>query len=94
MGSFPGSVPAKAYWPSFSESRYDELFLAIQEVKCKEAKQSFEIFWSNERSVLDVPRTTIIAERGVKRMEELYKTRINLKYLSPKFIALNNQLYD
>ena len=41
-----------------------------------------------------LPRTTIIAERRVKKMEKLYKTRINLKYLSPKFIAQNNQLYD
>ena len=78
----------------FSESRYEELYLAIKKVKCKEAQKSFETFWSRERSVLDVPRTNIIAERGVKRMEEVYKTCRNIKYLSPKFIAQNKQLDD
>ena len=44
---------------------------ALTEIKCVAALKCFTKRWGKEDSAINIPRTNIIAERGVKLMEEL-----------------------
>ena len=60
---------------------------SIKEIKCKSAEKCFITHWSKENSIVDVPRSNMIAERNIKLMEELRETCNTDKYLSLKFIS-------
>ena len=62
---------------------------SISELNCPGAMKCFTTHWNLDKSILDIPRTNICAERAVKLMEELQqKSKID-KYLTLKFIATN-----
>ena len=77
---------------TFSENRYHDLREAIIEVDSEKALKSFENHWNKNPSKMDVPRTNICAERGVKDMEKVYDTCNELKYINCKFILKNKKL--
>ncbi|KAL7632014.1 UNVERIFIED_CONTAM: hypothetical protein RMT77_017664 [Armadillidium vulgare] len=59
-------------WPEvwFSNQRfnneiYDKLLSIIKETKCRTAEKCFKTHCSKENSVIDIPRSNIIAERGI-----------------------------
>ena len=58
----------------YSENVYDELLSAVSALKCSKAVTCFSTHWNKEPSVLDVPRSNIVAEQAVKVMEELHAT--------------------
>lgn len=76
----------------YSERDYEDLLSAISQLKCPKALKSFSTHWKKEPSVLDVPRSNIVAERGVKLMEEVHSTCKTDKYLNIKFINRNTQI--
>lgn len=92
--NFVANMWAQAWFSNqhYSENVYDELFSAVSELKCSKAVNCFSTHWKREPSVLDVPRSNIVAERGVKLMEELHATCKTDKYLSCKFINSNSQI--
>lgn len=71
---------------------YSELRTAVESLRIPKALKCFSHHWKNQRSVLDVPRSNIVAERAVKLMEELYHSCKTDKYLDSKFI--NNNALD
>ena len=72
--NFIANMWAQAWFSNqhYSENVYDELFSAVSELKCSKAVNCFSTHWKREPSVLEVPRSNIVAERGVKLMEELH----------------------
>jgi hypothetical protein len=76
----------------YSENTYNELHAAVSKLKCPKALQSFSKNWIKQPSVLDVPRSNMVAERAVKLMEELHNTCRTDKYLNSKFINSNSQM--
>lgn len=76
----------------YSEDTYNELHAAVSKLKCPKALKCFSTHWIKERSVLDVPRSNMVAERAVKLMEELHSTCKTDKYLNSKFINSNSQI--
>ena len=76
----------------FSESSYVDLENAINKVPCKKVLVSFQTFWNKNPSVLDVKRSNIAAERGVKVMEEVVSNCKTLKYINSHFIVRNKNL--
>lgn len=76
----------------YSETDYEDLQSAIVKVKCPKAMKCFSTHWRKEPSVLDVPRSNIVAERAVKLMEEVHSTCKTDKYLNSKFINTNTQI--
>ena len=80
----------KGAW--FSDQRFNnmtssKLLEGIVKTTCPGALKCYKTHWSNDASILDVPRTNIIAERTVKLMEELHSMCKKNKYLSIKFVA-------
>ncbi len=73
----------------FKDGIYQRLFDAIFELECPGALKCLKTHWNLDKSVVDVPRTNIIAERGIKLMEELYQKCKKDKYLNNKFVAKN-----
>ena len=71
---------------------YIDLENAINRFPCKKALVSFQTLWNKNTSVLDVPRTNIAAERGVKAMEEVVSKCKTLKHINSHFIVLNKNL--
>ena len=71
---------------------YNKLLAAVFKLKCPKALRCFSTHWIKERSVLDVPRSNMVAERAVKLMEELHSTCKTDKYLNSKFINSNSQM--
>ncbi|KAG0417875.1 hypothetical protein DMUE_6413 [Dictyocoela muelleri] len=69
---------------------YDKFLSNIKETKCRTAEKCFKTHWSKENSVIEISRSNIIAERGIKLMEELSKTCKPDKYLNIKFVSKNN----
>lgn len=59
-------------------------------MNCLAAKKCLETHWKIESSVINVPRTNIVAERAVKLMEELYCKSNSSIHLNTKFVATNN----
>ena len=60
---------------------------AIKKVGVSKAFKSFNNFWNEDPSVLDVPQTNIVAERGVKSMEDIAEKCKGPKYLNAHFIV-------
>jgi len=91
---FIATAWAQAWFSSqhYSENVYDELLFAVSALKCSKAVTCFSTHWNKEPSVLDVPRSNIVAERAVKVMEELHATCKTDKYLNSKFINSNSQI--
>ena len=58
-------------------------------LQCSPAQNCFQKHWSLQKSRVDVPRSNIIAERGVKLMEELKAGCKSDKNLNLKFVATN-----
>ena len=61
---------------------------ALTEIKCTATLKCFMKHWSKVDSVVHIPRTNIIAERGVKLMEDLLQNS-KLEYANVKFIGKN-----
>ena len=76
----------------YSENAFNELLYAVSELKCSKAVKCLSTNWKQEPSVLDVPRSNIVAERAVKLMEELHATCKTDKYLNSKFINSNSEI--
>ena len=76
----------------YSEMDYEDLLSAISKLQCPNAVKCFSTHWKNEPSVLDVPRSNIVAERAGKLMEEVHSTCKTDKYLNSKFICTNTQI--
>lgn len=74
----------------FKETLYENLYSTIKEVKCPSALKCFVTHWNNNRSIIDIPRTNIIAERAIKLMEELHQVSNKDEYMNLKFIATNS----
>ena len=74
----------------FKETTYDNLLLGITELGCDSALKCLKTHWVREPSVLDIPRSNMIAERAVKEMEELGEKCKKDKYLNLRFVATNN----
>ena len=74
----------------FNNEIYDKLLSNIKETKCRTAEKCFKTHWSKENSAIDIPRSNIITERGIKLMEEVRKTCKTDKYLNTKFVSKNN----
>ena len=58
-------------------------------LQCSPAQNCFQKHWSLQKFQVDVPRSNIIAERGVKLMEELKAGCKSDKNLNLKFVATN-----
>ena len=76
----------------YSERNYEDLKSAITEVGCAKSLKCFETHWVRDPSLLDVPRSNILAERAVKLMEEVQSKCKTDKYLNNKFINCNTQI--
>ena len=79
----------------FSDQKYDPNIFqlvgsAVRNLKTFKALKSFERWWNQEPSVLDIPRSSMVCERCVKEMEEVYSTSRNDEYLKAKFIVKNS----
>ena len=79
----------------FSDQRFNPIIFhvmssAIRKLKNYRALHSFERWWNQEPSVLDIPRSNMVCERCVKEMEEVYSSTRNEEYLSAKFIVKNS----
>jgi hypothetical protein len=74
----------------YTEDSYNLLHAAVSKLNCPKALRCFSTHWIQQRSVLDVPRSNLVAERAVKLMEELHSTCKTDKYLSSKFINSNS----
>ena len=73
----------------FNTRVYDNLLSAISELGCQKAIKCFKTHWVTQPSVIDVPRSNIVAERAVKTLENIYVTCKSNKYLNLKFINTN-----
>ena len=73
----------------FKETSYDNLLLSITELGCAGALKCLKTHWSRAPSVVDIPRSNMIAERAVKVMEELSKICKKDKYLCDRFVVTN-----
>jgi len=78
----------------FKETSYKDLHFGITELKCPSALKCLETHWSRTPSVLDIPRSNMIAERAVKAMEELSETCKQDKYLSDRFVVTKSHSND
>lgn len=76
----------------YSETDYEDLLSAISQLQCPKPMKYFSTDWKNEPSVLDVPRSNIVAERAARLMEEVYFTCKTDKYLNSKFINTNTHI--
>ena len=70
-------------------SRYQDLLSAITQLACPKALKCFQTYWVDAPSVIEVARSNVVAERGVKTMEDIIKKSKHDKYLSVKFINSN-----
>jgi hypothetical protein len=73
----------------FNAEIHQKLMDGTSELNCSAAMKCFVTHWNVDRSVVDIPRTNICAERGVKLMEELYQKCKTDKYLNLKLISTN-----
>lgn len=76
----------------YSETDYEDLLSAISQLKCPKAVKCFSTHWKKEPSVLNVPRSNIVAERAVKLMDDVRSSCKTDKYLNSKFINTNTQI--
>src|SRR5215469_14689204 len=56
----------------YSEVIYDRLSIAITGLECTSAHTCLKTHWVREPSLIDIPRSNMVAERAVKVMEELH----------------------
>lgn len=56
----------------FNAEIHQKLVNKIVKLNCSAALKCFVTHWNVDRSIVDIPRTNICAERGVKLTEELY----------------------
>ena len=73
----------------FKKTSYDNLLLSIKELGCAGALKCLKTHWSRAPSVVEIPRSNMIAERAVKVMEELSKIYKKDKYLCDWFVVTN-----
>jgi hypothetical protein len=76
----------------FTENAFKELHSAIAKFGCQKSIKCFKTHWVKEPSIIDVPRSNIVAERAVKIMEDIRSTCKSDKYLNIKFLNSNLQL--
>ena len=74
----------------YSEVIYDRLSIAITGLECTSAHTCLKTHWVREPSLIDIPRSNMVAERAVKVMEELHGICKTDKYLHLRFVATNN----
>lgn len=74
----------------FKDSSYEDLHFGITELRCPSALKCLKTHWNRTPSVLDVPRSNMIAERAVKAMEDLSEICKQEKTLSDRFIVTGN----
>ena len=92
--NFISTVWASAWFSNqhFKEDVYHELLSAVSKFDCQKATTCFKTHWVNQPSVVDVPRSNIVAERAVKVMEDIRARCKTDKYLNLKFLNSNLQL--
>ena len=69
---------------------YECLHDAIKSRNRSKALSKCLRFCNQESSKINIPRTNIIAERAVKKMQEIIEKSRSKKYLSSKFVATNH----
>ena len=74
----------------YDTSMYECLHDAIKSQNCPKALSTFLKFYNQESSKINIPRTNIIAEKAVKKMQEIIENSRSKKYLSSKFVATNH----
>ena len=74
----------------YNTSMYECLHDAIKSQNCPKALSTFLKFYNQESSKINILRTNIIAERAVKKMQEIIENSQSKKYLSSKFVATNH----
>src|SRR5215469_8826000 len=74
----------------YNEVIYDRLSIAITGLKCTSAHLCLKTHWIREPSLIDIPRSNMVAERAVKVMEELHGICKTEKYLHLRFVATNS----
>ena len=74
----------------YDTSMYECLHDAIKSQNCSKALSTFLKFYNKESSKINIPRTNIIVERAIKKMQEIIKNSRSKKYLSSKFVATNH----
>jgi len=91
---FSATTWSKAWFSNqhYSEDSYNQLHIAVSKLNCPKALRCFSTHWIQDRSVLDVPRSNMVAERAVKLMEALHSTCKTDKYLNSKFINSNSEI--
>ena len=89
--SFISNVWQEAWFSKqmFNEEVYQNLMNSISELNFPGAMKCLITHWNLDKSIIDIPRTNICAERAVKLMEELQQKSKMDKYLTLKFIATN-----
>ena len=92
--NFIANTWCKAWFSNqhYKENIYEDLHQALLNLECAKAVKCFSTHWKKEPSLLDVPRSNIVAERAVKLMEEVRATCKSDKYLNDKFINTNTEL--
>src|SRR6218665_1679904 len=85
---FIATTWSKAWFSNqhYTEQSYNQLHAAVSKLNCPKALRCFSTNWIQERSMLDVPRSNMVAERAVKLVKELHSTGKTGKYLNSKFV--------
>ena len=91
LWNFISTVWASTWFSNehFNARVYDNLLSAISQLGCQKAIKCFKTHWVTQPSVIDVPRSNIVAEKVVKTLENIYVTCKSDKYLNLKFINTN-----
>ena len=74
----------------FKPAVYNELKIALNKIGCKKGFNSLKKFWVQDDSVLNIPRTNLIAERAVKILQDVKATCKSYKYLNLKVLNKNS----
>ena len=65
---------------------YECLHDAIESQNCQKALSTFLKFYNQESSKINIPRTNIISERAVKKIQEIIENSRSKKYLAANFL--------
>ena len=81
------------FWnQQYSKDSYYQRHSAISKLNSLKALRCFSTHYIQEQSVLDVPRSNVVAEQAGKLMEELNSTCKTDKYLGSKFIRSKSEI--
>ena len=63
----------------FNEQVYQNLMNSISELNCPGALKCLTTHWNLDKSIIDIPRTNICAERAVKFSVNFFEGRMTVK---------------